>query len=211
MIGHQAIGKHFGSAIAAGIGVDRHVRKQALEPNFLMVLGANKVRSDLPRDGDNGGVIELGIVEVVQEMYSPGSGGAHTGGQSPRQLGLRRSGEGTGLFVAHADEGSFILPAYRVHHIVDGITGNAEEVTYAVSGQDLQQNIGNIHGCGSDLFTQNEGNGLILIQPPNQRMDRSGRDWDVLVTIPLFSAVPLLPVSRVSGPDRTNRKSVDSP
>jgi len=109
-------------------------------------MGADEIGGDLAGDGNDRSMVQLDVVKTVEQMDGARSGGAHTGREPTGQVGLCRCGKGARLFVAHADKGNLVLPAYGVRHIVDSIPWDTEQVTDSVRSQCSQQDIGYIPG-----------------------------------------------------------------
>ena len=72
--------------------------------------------SDHTHDGDDGHVVELGVVQTVEQVDRSGTGGRHTHPDPTRELGIAGGGERDHFLVTGLNKLRFVVCAAKRRH-----------------------------------------------------------------------------------------------
>ena len=119
-----------------------HVPEQEGEVHLLLVRAAQRHAGLLPDDGQHRLVVHLGVVEAVEQVDRPGTGGRETDTQLAGVLGVAARHESGHLFVAHPDE---VEPVPRLveraEQLIDAVAGIAEDPAHPPGRQPFQYEV----------------------------------------------------------------------
>ncbi len=117
------------------------VLEQRLEVDLLLVAAAHGAAGGLADDGDDGHVVEFGVVEPVEQVDRAGPGGGGADADAPGELGVAHGLEGGHLLVAALDEPRLVVGlAEGGDDAVDAVAGVAEylfDAPFAESPEDV--------------------------------------------------------------------------
>ena len=122
--------------------VGGHVAEELEDVDLLLEVRADHVVVRVPGDGQDRGVIELGVVEAVEQVDGPGPAGGEADAQPPGELGVAAGGEGRRLLVPALDEADLVLVlAQGLEDPVDPVAGQAEGRVHAPVDQLLDDHV----------------------------------------------------------------------
>src|ERR1044072_9067872 len=98
----------------------RNVLKKGDQVDFLLIVSTDRRTGLLTNDGNDAGVIHLGIVQAIEEMNGTGPGCSKTNTDFACELGVRTSHECRHFFMPHL-------------HVLDSAIGTIKSANYAVN------------------------------------------------------------------------------
>ena len=120
--------------------VDGHVLKDAVEGHVLLAEGVEQIVVVAAGDGQDGLLVELGVIEAVEQVEAARAGGGEADAEAARELGVSAGGKCGGLFMAHLNELDAVLAlAQGLHDGVDAIAGNAKDDVDAPGDEGVDQ------------------------------------------------------------------------
>ena len=155
----------------AGV-VDRNVHEHAVEVHVLLRVRVDEVVVMVSGDGQNRLAIELGIVEAIQQVQPPGTGGGQTDAEPAGVLRVGTGHEGGRFLVPNLHEAHALLPpSQRFHHTVDAVTRKAEDDLNAPVFEGVDEDVGRggRHGVLLDHYRA----GTVALRPLRARASGS--------------------------------------
>ena len=153
--------------------VTRHVLEEDGKVDLLLVVPADRRGSLLPDDGEDGRMVELGVVEAVQKVDRPGARGGEAHAHLAGPLCVAAGHEGGHLLVPGLDEIDLVgVPVERPEGRVDPVAGIAVDALHAPLGEPLEHEVGGgLAHVSSFRVASNRGN-------PRHRPATSSRTRD---------------------------------
>jgi hypothetical protein len=125
----------------AGVHIaSSHILEEVLKIDLLLVVAAKGSARLLPDDGEDGLVVETGIVEPVQKMDRSGAGRGHADTNFAGPFGVGAGHEGGFFFVPGLDKFDWIFcvapkGCYKAANTVSGETVDTSYVPLLEAGQ----------------------------------------------------------------------------
>ncbi len=123
---------------------DRHVAEHRLEVDVLEGAAAEHARRDLPRQGQHGRAVELGVVQAGEQVRRARTGDGEARGRAAGELPVGTGRERRGALVADADVpqlATLLGPAHRVGEAEVGVADHAEHGVDTVGHQGLDDRV----------------------------------------------------------------------
>jgi hypothetical protein len=134
----------------ARVAEDRDVLEQDLEVDLLLVVGPERHLVLLADQGEDGHVVELGVVEAVEEVDRARAGRGDADADLAGELRVPAGHEGGHLLVPDLRElGIVVCPFERAEEAVDPVTGVAVDAVDSPLAQALENEVGDELGHGS--------------------------------------------------------------
>ena len=103
------------------------VDEQLFECDLLLIARPQHLRLLHPGDGEDRGVIELGVVEPIEQVDGSWSGGSETHTEAASRLRVPGGHEGGGLLVMHKNKADSFLSPQALHDPVDAVARQSED------------------------------------------------------------------------------------
>jgi hypothetical protein len=100
---------------------ESHVRKHAVEIEFLLVAGTSNGSLRLTAYRKNGRVVELGIVQTRDQVGRAGTAGRETDSDFASELGMGHGHEGGHFLVSNLDKFDLVGPLQGADNAIDAV------------------------------------------------------------------------------------------